>query len=45
MYLSQVDLWNFRKYGTKTNDTGEILPGISLSLNPQLNLLVGENDA
>ncbi|MFF5395884.1 ATP-dependent endonuclease [Peribacillus butanolivorans] len=45
MYLSELNLWNFRKYGTRTDETGSNLPGISLSLNPQLNLLVGENDA
>ncbi|HYG40074.1 MAG TPA: AAA family ATPase [Cytophagales bacterium] len=48
MYLSQLEIWNFRKYGERlrpgmTSLTG--LPGLSLKFNPSLNLLVGENDS
>ncbi|MCR1874485.1 AAA family ATPase [Paraclostridium bifermentans] len=41
MFLSQLKIWNFRKYGTKENgDTG-----ITVSFNDRLNLIVGENDS
>jgi putative ATP-dependent endonuclease of OLD family len=41
MYLSELKLWNFRKYGC--GDDG--VPGLHLKLNKGLNLLVGENDS
>ena len=41
MFLSQLKIWNFRKYGMKEN--GE--PGITVSFNDRLNLIVGENDS
>lgn len=41
MYLSQLNLWNFRKYGKGEGEK----PGLSLDLQPGLTLLVGENDA
>ncbi len=44
MYLSDLQIWNFRKYGKKTID-GEILPGLHISFSKNLNLLVGENDS
>lgn len=45
MYLSEIKLWNFRKYGI-TGDEGETAgPGLSLNLRPGLNVLVGENDS
>lgn len=40
MFLSELKIWNFRKYGSKDNNA----PGLSLQLNPGFNLLVGEND-
>ncbi|MFC7060804.1 AAA family ATPase [Halobacillus seohaensis] len=44
MYLSDIKIWNFRKFGEVEKD-GETYPGLSLSLNKGLNLLVGENDS
>ncbi|MGE7827326.1 ATP-dependent nuclease [Paenibacillus sp. NPDC093718] len=43
MYLKCIRLWNFRKYGTK-GDNSE-LPGLSIELNKNFNLIIGENDA
>lgn len=45
MYLSELRLTNFRKYGSSTDEQGNVLPGLSLKLNSGLNLLVGENDS
>ncbi len=39
MYLAELVLGNFRKYGGNS-DT----PGLSLEFNSKLNFLVGEND-
>jgi putative ATP-dependent endonuclease of the OLD family len=44
MYLSQINLTNFRKYSSISKD-GKVTPGLSLPFGPQLNLLVGENDS
>jgi len=41
MYLSELKIWNFRKYGSGGSDA----PGLHLKLNKGLNLLVGENDS
>lgn len=42
MYLAQINIWNFRKYGcSDINDR----PGVSVNFNKGLNLLVGENDS
>lgn len=41
MFLSELKIWNFRKYGTG----GSGAPGLDLRLNKGLNLLVGENDS
>lgn len=41
MYLAELRIWNFRKYGLKENGD----PGLSLKFNKGLNLLVGENDS
>lgn len=41
MFLSQLKIWNFRKYGTKENGDA----GITVSFNDRLNLTVGENDS
>ena len=45
MYLSEVKLWNFRKYGTKGRNPEKLDPGLSLHLQPGLNVLIGENDS
>ncbi len=42
MYLSQVKIWNFRKYGESAEDERESL---SVNLKNGLNLIVGENDS
>jgi len=41
MFLSELKIWNFRKYGTGENS----VPGLHIILNQGLNLLVGENDS
>ena len=41
MFLSELKIWNFRKYGSG----GSGAPGLHLKLNKGLNLLVGENDS
>ncbi len=47
MYLSELSIWNFRKYGSGEIDavTHKPKPGLKLKFNPGLNLIVGENDA
>jgi putative ATP-dependent endonuclease of OLD family len=41
MFLSELKIWNFRKYGSGENG----VPGLHIYLNKGLNLLVGENDS
>jgi putative ATP-dependent endonuclease of OLD family len=41
MFLSELKIWNFRKYSSGEGDA----PGLHLKLNRGLNLLVGENDS
>ena len=45
MYLSEVKLWNFRKYGIKGDDYETSDPGVVVNLNKGLNVLIGENDS
>jgi len=45
MFLSELKLWNFRKYGVGTDDLNETAPGVVVVLNPGLNVLIGENDS
>lgn len=45
MYLSELKLWNFRKYGTSHDAEGKELPGLHIKFNKGFNLLVGENDS
>lgn len=40
MYLKELKLWNFRKYGTSEDN-----PGLTVQFKQGLNLLVGENDS
>jgi len=47
MYLKNIKIWNFRKIGTDDN-SNEIKadnPGIDVSFNPFLNVLIGENNS
>lgn len=45
MYLSEVNLWNFRKYGIQGDTFEEAGPGVTVMLNGGLNVLIGENDS
>jgi len=45
MFLSELKLWNFRKYGVGTDDFDGTAPGVVVVLNPGLNVLIGENDS
>ena len=45
MYLSELKLWNFRKYGIGEGYPDKQEPGLSLQLEPGLNVLIGENDS
>lgn len=45
MYLSELKIWNFRKFGSKIKEDCTEEPGLSLNFNKGLNLLVGENDS
>lgn len=43
MYISQLKLWNFRKYGSENFELDK--PHLDLYFNQGLNLLIGENDS
>ena len=43
MYLSNIKLWNFRKYGSDTFDINK--PNLDLNFTKGLNVLIGENDS
>ena len=47
MYLSELKLWNFRKYGTTGNskEFEKSEPGLVVNFNDGVNVLVGENDS
>lgn len=45
MYLSELKLWNFRKYGIKEEEFENSEPGLVVQFNPGLNVLIGENDS
>ncbi len=46
MYLSNIKLWNFRKYGTieEYQDKSDT-PDLDLNFNNGLNVLIGSNDS
>ena len=44
MYLSNIKLWNFRKFGS-TSDFNLNLPNLDLEFQKGLNVLIGENDS
>ena len=43
MFLSNIKLWNFRKFGSDTFDP--MNPNLNLYFNKKLNVLIGENDS
>ncbi|MDU4696357.1 MAG: AAA family ATPase [Paenibacillus sp.] len=47
MFLSELRIWNFRKYGSGEFEegTGKSKPGLFVKFNPGLNIIVGENDS
>lgn len=45
MYLSQLKLWNFRKFGNPSQDIDLTKPDLTVEFNNRINLLVGENDS
>ena len=45
MYLSELKLWNFRKYGIQADSIEIDNPAVIVELNPKLNVLIGENDS
>jgi putative ATP-dependent endonuclease of OLD family len=45
MYLSEIKLWNFRKYGIKGDVFENSEPGVVVRFHDGLNVLVGENDS
>lgn len=44
MYLSNIKLWNFRKFGFET-DFDLTLPNLNLNFTTGINVLIGENDS
>ncbi|MHA3050845.1 ATP-dependent nuclease [Acinetobacter sp. ANC 4640] len=45
MYLSNIKLWNFRKYGCIANPFDLAKPDLDLNFTKGLNVLIGENDS
>jgi len=45
MYLRELRLWNFRKYGSGSNDLDLGTPDLKIPFKEGLNLLIGENDS
>lgn len=45
MYLSNLKLWNFRKFGTSVEMDTSKEPNLSLDFSPGLNVIIGENDS
>jgi putative ATP-dependent endonuclease of OLD family len=47
MFLKELRIWNFRSIGTKDDDltVSKENPGIEVTFNPKLNVLIGENDS
>lgn len=44
MYLSNIKLWNFRKFGS-VGDMDLERPNLCMNFTPGLNVLIGENDS
>jgi len=45
MYLAELNIWNFRKYGIKGDSFETSKPGVSIQFSKGLNVLIGENDS
>lgn len=47
MFLSNIKLWNFRKFGSRVEDIKSLPtePSLDLTLKKGLNVLIGENDS
>lgn len=45
MYISELKLWNFRKYGNGSNDLDPENPHLTVSFEQGMNILIGENDS
>ncbi len=45
MYLKELRLWNFRQYGIKGDIFATAAPGLSITFNDGINVLIGENDS
>jgi len=45
MYLSELKLWNFRKFGSNSTNLNLTQPDIVIPFSKGLNVLIGENDS
>lgn len=45
MHLSNIKLWNFRKFGSPEASDYKAKPHLDLNLNKGLNVIIGENDS
>ncbi len=45
MYLSELKIWNFRRFRSVKRDGEQDLPGLCIHFNPRFNLVIGENDS
>lgn len=45
MYLSELRLWNFRKYGINGDAFETAKPGITIKFHKGVNVLISENDS
>jgi len=45
MYLSNIKLWNFRKFGSETEISVGSPPNLDLNMKKGLNVIIGENDS
>lgn len=45
MYISELKLWNFRKYGNCVNDLDLDNPNLNIPFERGMNILIGENDS
>lgn len=45
MYLGELKLWNFRKFGSEQEDFDLDKPNLHVEFNKGVNLLIGENDS